>query len=113
MLCGQDSLTDVTCNILKLTQIVQQQTQASGKGSTFPIILANCIEILIGDRLYRALIDTGASRCVLSRNVVNELEELGVPCSLCETDVHVTFAGGEVVPADCVVSFEMKIDGTV
>ena len=70
---GQDSLTDVTCNILKLTQ-------ASGKGSTFPIILTNdnCIEILIGDRLYRALIDTGASRCVVSRNVVNELEEWGV-----------------------------------
>ena len=77
---GQDSLTDVTCNILKLTQIVQQQIQASGKGSTFPIILTNdnYIEILIGDRLYRALIDTGASRCVVSRNVVNELEEWGV-----------------------------------
>ena len=33
--------------------------------------------------------------------------------SLYETDVHVTFAGAEVVPADGVVSFEMKIDGIV
>ena len=99
----------------KIHQIAQDQSalqSSKGKGETASYLLSddNYVQISIGDRLYKALIDTGADKCIIGREVFENIKNSNVKFDVFETFSYCVFAGGEMVPADCEAMVDVYLD---